>query len=198
MALQREFIAELYRNWHKYGGNKKRETHKCRNCDRIFEFHHYNDRFCSDRCRYIYRAAKDEKKEWKVKRAVRNYRMGNVQRAPFEDSLEYSLTRVDVEINDFARVEEIDFGIQDILDIIERDGILEGRVPYMGKPQDEEAALISMLERFIDERADPDEVAFFKQYPEARQEIAPKPQGKPRSRRYASDEIAKIRVKFGG
>jgi len=202
VVLQREFIAALYQRRNnrerKPFVNREHKTHVCRNCGKRFVFHHYNDAYCSDRCRKIFQSANDEKKAWKVRRIIRNYRMANEQRAPFEESLELSLTDVRADINDFARVDWVDFDIQDVLHLIERDGVLQGKVPYMGAPQDEAAALISMLERFIDERADPELVEKFKQDIEANQGIARKykREPKPEPTRYASEELAKIKAKY--
>ena len=192
--------------WEIYRLLKKEYVKTCQCCGKEFVPSHWLTKYCTDYCRERYQKATDRDRESQLKRAIWNHYSAKAAHG-YDERLEYSVAPPETDINDFTRYDElgIDTDIQDILALIERDGILEGRVPYMGAPQNEEAALLSMLERFIDERSDPEEVEFFKLHPQARQAIAkdfvpkpPKPRQRrsPRSHRYASDEIAKLRAKF--
>ena len=154
MALKREKVLELLR---------KKYTHTCKNCGKIFVFEHSSEKYCSDRCFQIYRSA-GKSREFKIKKTISVARYGaSNKQATFHESFDYLLARADANINDYSRADEmcIDFGIQDILDTIEREGVLQGSIPYLEKRQDITAPLVA-LDWAADNRTDPELIEHLK------------------------------------
>jgi len=140
----------------------KHRARNCKNCGKRFYFKHFNEHFCSRKCRKEYKADykrfffSDNQEQHRLKNEVR--RLSIVEKSTFYVSFETSSIPVYEHVDDYARYEEI----QDFDAHYEPKGIEYARVPYMGSRQSAFGDIVRALDWSIENKPDPSLVYKFK------------------------------------